>query len=542
LFLQTMTHMITALSCTAASLAATLAQVRVACGFVPLMSHSTSDVSVSRDAAPGVRSQFAVPAPSASLSNIFVTAVLPPSLREPNASVQTCSLALVSSCFLAGDHSVEMRTSISLWNATVRDFVSFCDADIAWLSEVASALRGLDERTVQAFAFKTAIQTVLSTSSPTSGREASCQFLEQTSGSCLLQLSRPSNSDRLVFATPHSSISVVGLLDALSTELHARFPTCSSKSTFASRIDDIHIGVILLSHVNELVIIDSLVLPEHDSTEHIDSYIGDIPPKLASLLFPDESEKSSIVLEVMSPVVKDWLRNVMSLCERTLSNAAFRHAHQIACLDPQSIDSVGMLKILGLAQCISIDITFADLLSLNEKTAASLFGSVSLFQSLSPEHIQRVEHAIADAISDHRATDAMLSFCSATSTSGVYAMNIKQQQPSLYTRRTSSLASSSAAPLVDTSSIDDLQSALSPSLNNTSISISADVNESFASFVPGTGSDAPAHQHNTPLENDLMFVRIGKLTADGDCFGLPCCMCHLFKMCRNSYFFCRVGS
>jgi hypothetical protein len=515
LLLHTMSHTVTALSCTAASLAVILAQVRVSCGFVPLVSHCNSELSVSRDAAPGIRSQIAAPAPSTSLSNIFVAAVLPPSLRKVNASAQTCSLALASSCFLVGDHSVELHTSISLWNASVRESVLLCAADIEWLTEVDSALKCLDERTAQAFAFKTAIQTVLGTSTSTASREVSCQFLEQTSGSCLLQLSRPSNSDRLVFATPHSSIGVVGLVDALATELYARFPTCSSKRTFASKIDDNHIGVVLLSHTDELVVIDALVLPEQDPSEPIDSYIGDVPLNLTALLFSDESEKSLIVPEVISPAFKDWLRNVMSLCERTLSNAAFRHAHQIACLGPESIDSIGMLKVLGLAQCISIDITFADLLSVNEKTAASLFGSVSLFQSLSPEHIQRVEHAIADAISDHRATDAMLSFCSATSASGVYAMNIKQHQPSLYARRASTLASSSAAPLVDTSSIEELQTALSPSLNSTYISTVADANESFACSLPGTGLDASAYQHSTPIENDLMFVRIGKLTADG---------------------------
>jgi len=214
---------------------------------------------------------------------------------------------------------------------------------------------------------------------------------------------------------------------------------------------------------------------------------------------------------VLSPALKEWLRSVICFCERTLSNAAFRSAHQTACLAPDTIDSISLLKVLGLAQCISIDITFADLLSVNESTATSLFGSVSLFQSLSPEHIQRVQHAIADAISDHRATDAMLSFCSATSADGVYAMNIKQQVPSLLSRRASTVSTGSALLLIETSGIDDSQSVMSP-LSSTNLTSLADSSESL--IATAITDSAISHITNPP-ESALMFVRIGRLTSDG---------------------------
>jgi hypothetical protein len=167
-----------------------------------------------------------------------------------------------------------------------------------------------------------------------------------------------------------------------------------------------------------------------------------------------------------------------------------------------------------MAQCISIDITFADLLSVNEKTATSLFGSVSLFQSLSPEHIQRVEHAIADAISDHRAADAMLSFCSATSANGVYAMNIKQQPSSLLTRRNSTISTNYAILAIDTVGIDEPPSS-APSSFNTNQSGIADTSDLFTSSASAAGPEISSHQSYPSLENDLMFVRIGQLTSDG---------------------------
>jgi hypothetical protein len=469
---------------------------------------------MSRETASGFRVQNTSLSPSSLLSHIFVIAVLPPSMRATGGSEQSSSLALVSTCFLSGDHSVEMRLSISMWNSSVCSSVSLCDADSEWLSEVASALRLLDERIAHAFAFKNAIHAVINPSSSSMSKDAASQFLEQTSGSCLLQLSRATNSDRLVFTVPHSSISAVSLVDAVSSELQARFPAYLSKRTFASKIDDTHIGVILLSQSGDLITIDTVVLPEQDSSDANDSYVVDLPSNLAMLLFPDEGDRSPPVLEALPPVVKEWIRNVLSVCERSLSNAAFRCAHQIACLAPETIDSVGMLKVLGLAQCISIDITFADLLSVNEKTATSLFGSVSLFQSLSPEHIQRVEHAIADAISDHRATDAMLSFCSATSANGVYAMNIKQQPPSLLMRRNSTLSSNSSSLAIDTSLVDDSPSPAPLSLNAT-LSAPLDPSESLILSTFGAGPEMANNQSHQSLENDLMFVRIGQLTADG---------------------------
>lgn len=448
------------------------------------------------------------------LSHIFVTAVLPPSMRHSDTSAQSSSLALESICFLSGDHSVEVRLSISMWNSSVCSSVSLCDADFEWLNETSSALRLLDERIAHAFAFKNAIHAVINPSHSSMSKETASQFLEHTNGSCLLQLSKPANSDRLVFTLPHSSISAVGLVDAVSSELQARFPSYLSKRTFAAKIDESHFGVILLSQSGDSITVDTVVLPEPESSDSNESYVGEVPSNLAILLFPDEVDRAPIAPEAPSLVIKDWIRNVLSLCERTLSNAAFRYAHQTACISPETIDSVGMMNVLGLAQCISIDITFADLLSVNEKTATSLFGSVSLFQSLSPEHIQRVEHAIADAISDHRATDAMLSFCSATSANGVYAMNINQQPPSLLMRRNSMPATHSASLAIDTSCHDDSQSSASLSMISTHAG-SADPSESYISSTSCTGSEVTNHQTHQSLENDLMFVRIGKLTADG---------------------------
>jgi hypothetical protein len=502
-----MSHTISVHSCTAPSLATILAQSRMAYGFAPFMIQSTSDVPVSRETATGSRIQTPSITSLPFLANILVIAVLPPSLRGPNSNSQSCSLALTSTCLISGDHSVEMRLAISLWNPVVCESVLLCETDIEWFCELASAFKVLDERIAHAFAFKTAIHTVLNPSSGPSSRDAAIQLFEHTSGSCLLQLSSPSNSDRLLFASPHSSISITCLFDALSSDLHSRYPACMSKNIFAAKIDDSHIGVILLSQTSDEIVVDAVVLPEQDSNDPSDSFIGDMPLNIATLLLSDDGKKASIFPEAMSPVLKDWLRNSINACERILSNAAFRFAHQRACQAPETIDSAGMLKVLGLAQCISIDITFADLLSVNEKTATSLFGNISLFQSLSPEHIQRVENAIADAISDHRATDAMLSFCSATSANGVYAMNIKHQQSSLVTRRSSAVGTIYASLSIDTAVIDDLQSALSPSMNST-FSSAVDASDSF---VP----DIVTPTTNTPLENDLMFVRIGQLTSDG---------------------------
>ncbi len=512
--LQSRSYTISSTACNAASLAASLSQVRISCGFVPLMISSSSDVAISRETSI-LRGQNSSSSPPLSLSNIFVIAVSPPSMRSIETDAPTGSLCLVSTCLLSGDHSLEMRLSISMWNPSVCASVSLCDADSEWLSEVASALRLLDERTAHAFTFKTAIHSVINSSYSFIDKDAATQFLEETSGSCLLQLSRPANSDRFVFTIPHMSISALSLVDALSSELQARFPAYISKNTFASKIDDNHIGVILLSQCGDVITVDAVVFPEQDSSEPSDPYIGNVPPNLAELLYPDEGEKSPIVLEALSPFLKDWLRSVLSACERTLSNAAFRCAHQTACLTPETIDSVSMLKVLSMAQCISIDITFADLLSVNEKTATSLFGSVSLFQSLSPEHIQRVEHAIADAISDHRAADAMLSFCSATSANGVYAMNIKQQLPSsLLTRRNSTISTNYAILAIDTVGIDEPPSPASSSLNTNQSGI-ADTSDLFTSSTSAAGPEISSHQSYPPPENDLMFVRIGQLTSDG---------------------------
>ena len=512
MLLQTRSHTLSTPSCTAASLATRLAQVRMACGFVPLVPYSNSEASNCRETVSGFRVQTSSIASLHALSHIFVASVLPPSVRSLDSSSLTSSLALVSTCVISGEHTVEMCLSISMWNPSVCASISLCDADSEWLSEVASALRQLDERIVHAFAFKTAIHAVLNPSSSSINKDAATQFLEQTSGSCLLQLSKPTNSDRLVFALPHNSISGAILVEALSTELQSRFHAYLSKTTFASKIDESHIGVILLSHTSEHIHVDTVILPEQDSSEPNDSSIGDVPHILAELLSPDEAEKSSIAPDTLLPALKDWLRNVISLCDRTLANAAFRSAHQTACMAPEIIDSVSLLKVLGLAQCISIDITFADLLSVNESTATSLFGSVSLFQSLSPEHIQRVQHAIADAISDHRATDAMLSFCSATSADGVYAMNIKQQALSFLSRRSSTMSTSSAPLLIETSGIDDSQSVLSPSSNSNSASL-LDASESL---IASTGADYMIPHNSTPPESALMFVRIGRLTSDGE--------------------------
>jgi hypothetical protein len=400
----------------------------------------------------------------------------------------------------------------------VRASRALCDSDFQWLSEVASTLKALDERAAHAFAFKYIVQRLLNSSSSSTDKDAASQFFEQNSASCLLQLSKSSNSERLVFETPHSSISTDRLVEALSFELQMRYPVFLSKTTFASKIDDIHIGVFYISQSFDTITVDALVLPAQDLVDANDPYIGEVPPNLLALLYADEGERTGTVPDVLLPSLKDWLRSVISLCERTLSNIAFRCAHQSACLAPHTIDSAGMLKVLGLAQCISIDITFADLLSVNEKTATSLFGSVSLFQSLSPEHIQRVEHAIADAISDHRATDAMLSFCSATSANGVYAMNIKQQ-PSFMLSRRGSLISSNVSISVDTAAVDDTHFAMSPSSSN--FTGPPDATDSCSGLAVGTSVEAANHPHHpiiSPVENDLMFVRIGQLTPDGKLF------------------------
>ena len=191
-----------------------------------------------------------------------------------------------------------------------------------------------------------------------------------------------------------------------------------------------------------------------------------------------------------------------------------------------------------MAQCISIDITFADLLSVNESTATSLFGNVSLFQSLSPEHIQRVQNAIADAISDHRATDAMLSFCSATSAEGVYAMNIKQQALYLPSRRASTFNVSSTQLNVDTSGFDDSQSLMSPP----SHALSSNVSELIEASVSSASEVSQIHHS---LETALMFVRIGRLTSDGK-FELLCFLLYISIVFHSAicpfFILVRIGS
>jgi hypothetical protein len=290
----------------------------MSCGFVPFFLSSSSDTSASRDVVSSVRVQNASLSPLVALSHIFVIAVLPPSLRSAENSGQAWSSALVSTCFLSGDHSVEVRLSISMWNASVCSSVSLCDTDSDWLSDAASALRLFDERVAHAFAFKRAIHAVMNSSQSSISKDAAVQFLEQTSASCLLQLSRPANSDRLVFTSPHGSISAASLVDAVSSELQSRFPVRVSKDTFASKMDDTHVGVIFVTHSGDLITVHTVVLPEQDSNESNDLSVGDIPSDLAKLLSPDEGDKSPVVVDVSSAVIKDWVRNVLSACVRKL--------------------------------------------------------------------------------------------------------------------------------------------------------------------------------------------------------------------------------
>ena len=151
LLLHTTSHTISAHSCTASSLATILTNARMSHGFAPFTNQSISDVTVSRET---LSSRVQTPSLNSfpSLSSILVMANLPPSLRGSGVCTPASSLALVSSCLISGDNSVEMRLSISLWNACVCESISLCKADCEWFREVASALKVLDERMSLAFA------------------------------------------------------------------------------------------------------------------------------------------------------------------------------------------------------------------------------------------------------------------------------------------------------------------------------------------------------------------------------------------------------